>query len=380
MPHGQCIFNDAWLKDVMYQTWLASVPGDKHKGKCKVCKKDFDISNMGECSLKSHSSSLKHKNLMSLLSKTQPLGSFFIHGATNFSNSASTASSSTTSHESSTVVSTKSATASSSTQSTPMSSSASMTSTPLTEMTGAGDFSKDTSFVNLLPMDHFVTGNVSLDAEIMWCLRTVVCHYSYASSDTVGSCFQRMFPDSNIAKVFSCGRDKVAYYCNFGLGPYFINAIKQKVAAANWYVLMFDESLNELLGKKQLDIHVRLWDNGQISTRYYTSSFMGHATAQDLFSELQSSVDLCMKNLLQLSMDGPNVNWKVLKLLSEDLHNRCGSKIIDVGSCSLHTVHNAILHGLEKSGWDLGHLFTSLYWLFKDTPARREDFTNITGN
>ena len=61
-------------------------------------------------------------------------------------------------------------------------------------------------------------------------------------------------------------------------------------------------------------------------------------------------------------MDGPNVNWKLHRLLMEhvataDVH---APKLLDVGSCSLHVVHNN--------------------WLFVDSPARREDFSTITGS
>lgn len=36
--------------------------------------------------------------------------------------------------------------------------------------------------------------------------------------------------------------------------------------------------------------------------------------------------------------------------------------------------------GRCASGWKLEDLFFSLHWLFHDTPARREDFTNVTGS
>lgn len=34
--------------------------------------------------------------------------------------------------------------------------------------------------------------------------------------------------------------------------------------------------------------------------------------------------------------------------------------------------------GVKASGWELDRFFSCLYWLFKDTPARREDFMKIT--
>ena len=38
---------------------------------------------------------------------------------------------------------------------------------------------------------------------------------------SVSTTQQRMFPDSEIAKQFSLGKDKMSYLINFGLAPYF---------------------------------------------------------------------------------------------------------------------------------------------------------------
>ena len=35
---------------------------------------------------------------------------------------------------------------------------------------------------------------------------------------------------------------------------------------------------------------------------------------------------------------------------------------------------------MNESGWKLGHLMRSLWQLFHDTPARREDFVKLTGS
>jgi hypothetical protein len=41
-------------------------------------------------------------------------------------------------------------------------------------------------------------------------------------------------------------------------------------------------------------------------------------------------------------------------------------------------VHTAFKAGSDASGWQIDKLLSSIYWLFKDTPARREDFTACT--
>jgi len=46
MP-GKCSFKDIWLEDTRIRDWLSRA-SDIHKARCRVCMKDFDISNMGK--------------------------------------------------------------------------------------------------------------------------------------------------------------------------------------------------------------------------------------------------------------------------------------------------------------------------------------------
>ena len=78
-------------------------------------------------------------------------------------------------------------------------------------------------------------------------------------------------------------------------------------------------------------------------------------------------------------MDGPNVNLKVLDLLQKEINLQRSSSIIDVGTCGLHTVHNAFERGYQAANWNVGAVMSAMHWLFKDSPARREDFTEATG-
>lgn len=110
--------------------------------------------------------------------------------------------------------------------------------------------------------------------------------------------------------------------------------------------------------------------------------FTGHATADDMISHFTLSVlesGLYVHNMVQVSMDGPNVNWKFLKLLQEKLKQKHNSNLINIGSCGLHIVHNSFKSGAEVTGWNISSFLSGLYYLFKDSPARREDFTKVTG-
>lgn len=86
-----------------------------------------------------------------------------------------------------------------------------------------------------------------------------------------------------------------------------------------------------------------------------------------------------MRELLSIGMDGPNVNFKFMELLqAEHAELYGGGKIISVGSCGLHTLHNAMKAGFNV--WHLDKLLRALHFVFHNVPARREDYTTVTGS
>ena len=98
-----------------------------------------------------------------------------------------------------------------------------------------------------------------------------------------------------------------------------------------------------------------LWDNqeNKVCSRYFDSRFLGHATAQDLLENLKSSLDkLNPAGLIQISMDGPNTNWKLLDELIKDrtISDPEIPQLINVGSCGLHVVHGAFKAGANATG------------------------------
>lgn len=87
---------------------------------------------------------------------------------------------------------------------------------------------------------------------------------------------------------------------------------------------------------------------------------------------------LDLKHLISISMDGPNVNFKFLNNLQQEhgeLHG--GRQLISVGSCGLHTVHNSFKTGF--SVWNIEKLLRAMHYVFHNVPARREDYTKLTG-
>ena len=114
--------------------------------------------------------------------------------------------------------------------------------------------------------------------------------------------------------------------------------------------------------------------------RYYSSRFLGNVYLDTLQTQL---FDCCamlgLHGLLQVSMDGPNVNFKAMQLLNSQIDGEVGHRLFDAGSCGMHTIHNAFRSTYATTGWDVEQSFTSLYWLFKDSPVRCEDYISVTG-
>ena len=120
-----------------------------------------------------------------------------------------------------------------------------------------------------------------------------------------------MFPDSHIAKSVQLGPTKLKYLTNFGIAPHFKSILLENIKESPCFVLSYDESLNPMTQSCEMDLLVRFFDETKesVKTRYLDSQFLGHGTSIDLKKNLDKSVqDLNPNKLIQVGMDGPNVN------------------------------------------------------------------------
>jgi len=53
--------------------------------------------------------------------------------------------------------------------------------------------------------------------------------------------------------------------------------------------------------------------------------------------------------------------------------------IVEFGSYGLHVVHGRFKYGASATGWELDSLLRSMWYVFENSPARREDYMNISG-
>ena len=291
MPSNSCIFNHDWVEKPEWKDWLSDSKGNKHAAFCRACKKTFDIRVMGEAALRSHAKGIKHKKLVKASEPAVRLTEFI-------SASSATASTERESEEN---------TGGSTNSATPVAVVA-VASEPVASTVGLSTPIRSIA-------KQFQSSDV-LKAEILHTLHVVQSHLSFRSCEATSRLFAAMFPTCDVAKMYACGETKTRYLATFGLAPYFVDLLKKSVRGGNGYVLLFDETLNKNLKLKQLDIHVRLWQEEKVVSQYLTSEFLGHARANDILQKLSTTVsELGYGNLLQLSMDGPNVNWKVSNVI-----------------------------------------------------------------
>ncbi|KAH8033255.1 hypothetical protein HPB51_008654 [Rhipicephalus microplus] len=203
-------------------------------------------------------------------------------------------------------------------------------------------------------------------------------HGSFRSAAASAALFPLMFPTSEVAAKVQLGKDKVGYTICHGIAPYFRNMLLSSLVNVSYLVVCFDEALNKVTQKQQMDALIRYWDaaDDSVKTRYLTFCFMGHTCAEDLASAFRQAVEeIRGSKILQVSMDGPNV--KFLRSLKEELRESDESHILDIESCGLHAINGAYKADHVASSWDLVSFLRSAYNLFKCVPARHADFVSL---
>lgn len=335
---GKCVFNHTWTTQDEFKSWLSEVPSSKHEAYCKLCRKKFNIASMGKAALKSHMNGVSHKKYLETTPQIK-IRSFLVKDTPGV--------------EDNQVEKTEEI------------------------VSGSSATNLGCSLHNLSTLNKQAT-----DAELLWVLHCVSTNSSAHSNVGMNDLFKAMFCDSKIASTYSLSETKYRYLTTFGLGPYFFKQLLDEVKISPAHSILFDESLNQQLQSKQLDVHVRYWseDSSCVESRYYNSVFIGHGTANDLIEHYTAvTKDLDAKKTWQIGMDGPNVNIAFHRKIQDQRKHLSMQSLLDIGTCGLHTVHRAFQTGADKTDWNFDQFLKKEYKLFKDSPARREDFIEYTG-
>ena len=331
--------------------WVEPVSHNRLSARCKWCKTSIDVSSMGASALRNHSTVKKHKDLAAVVMNSQQLG--FTPKST------STAPTST----------------------------APTSTAPVQKASNTATVETRTDHAEVKSKNPFNKEAVTR-AELIWIYRLVDSNHSFSSNNNVSQTLKQMFPDSVIAENFKLCETKSQYVLNFALAPLSDMVLKRSISESTpGYVILFDESLNNDLQKKQLDFHVRIWNftKGIVETRYYTSQYLGKAASADLVNSFKK-LDINLQHMIQIGQDGPNVNLSAYKVLVDHMRQSYGVGLLNVGTCGLHTLHNAFKGSFTGDtsakrargcDWKIGTFLRALDTLFTDCPARRVDYEKI---
>lgn len=76
--------------------------------------------------------------------------------------------------------------------------------------------------------------------------------------------------------------------------------------------------------------------------------------------------------LLDLSMDGPNVNFALQKRLQSHFLTQ-DATFLDIGTCPLHTIHNGFSKGVREIDFDIDQFIVDIKAFFKLSSAHRKN-------
>ena len=175
------------------------------------------------------------------------------------------------------------------------------------EPTAESKKDKNDSLPKIQPTIEIVIQNAEhSNAEIKWALKSISAGCSNNSCYDIANLFRDIFPCQN-SKLFQLGPTKLKYITNFGIAPYFKSVLLERIKESSRYVISYDESLNKKTQSSEMDLLVRY-----VKTRYLDSQFLGQGTSIDLKRNFDETMkDLNPNKLIQIGMDGPNVNLKL---------------------------------------------------------------------
>ena len=82
--------------------------------------------------------------------------------------------------------------------------------------------------------------------------------------------------------------------------------------------------------------------------------------------------------ILQVSSEKPNVNLEFLNLVHENRKDDLLDPLIDIGTCSLHTLHRSFQTGEKATDSNIKKLISSMNKIFDESPSRRADYERLT--
>ena len=88
---------------------------------------------------------------------------------------------------------------------------------------------------------------------------------------------------------------------------------------------------------------------------------------------------LDVNKLLQISVDGLSVNHKFLEEVWKERKGDEQHQLINIGSSGLHAIHDDFKTSAENAECNIKETLKGAFQVFRNSPARRDDFESMTG-
>ena len=239
---------------------------------------------------------------------------------------------------------------------------------------------KQTTINSFIKPATNATEDLVLAAEIRWASFLAENDLPMALSDKAPDLFRVMFPDSAIAKEFSCARTKASYILTDGIGDYEHSNLVEKMKNTNFSILI-DES-TQIQGKKFLHILSRFYDTkkSDIVTYFYKAVVVNNANAENIVSAINSAFEedgIPWKHVIQVMSDSPNVMRGKTNGVLAIIKKKYAPHMIDIGGCSLHHIHNAVSYATGQLGDDIEEFVVDIFAFFKHRSGLWEDYAEL---
>lgn len=230
------------------------------------------------------------------------------------------------------------------------------------------------------------TGGVQCNvirAETLYSVFVAEHNIPFAVADHFTKICKQMFPDSDIAKKFACGKTKTTQIIKRALAPSCDKTVEQ-LCQTYPFSIMCDES-NDRGNDKNFVILVRVFDDnvGQVVTQFLDMPVCNRATGENLFGTLNAVFEnrgLKWENVVGYCSDNASVMVGRHNSVLSRIRNHQPS-VFNLG-CICHLANLCAGHAVKQLPVPVNDLLVDIFYHFKHSSLRKEtlkefqDFTD----
>ena len=215
-------------------------------------------------------------------------------------------------------------------------------------------------------------------AELYFTCFIVEHNLPFASSDHFTNLCKVMFPDSQIAQRYACGRTKTKAIVSHAIAP-MVNARVIEACVQGPFTILCDGG-NDRLDRKYFAIIVRFWDESlaTVVTRFLGMPVCNIATGQALFDAVEKELSdrsIPWENAVGFASDSASVMVGVRNSVLSCVREK-QPKIFSL-ACVCHLAALAAAAGLKALPFSVDNLLIDIYYHCKHSSKHCQEFADV---